>query len=165
MPTLAEVKKQYDNVEKWAKPEKAAFDLTWTSFSPTVAKEPKGTVLIINPFNYPLWVNFVPLVSIPASEAKVVNLIDFYIKAGAIAAGCTVLIKPSEQTPACSSLVAELLHKYLDNDIVRVVNGAVSETTKVCDRFFFNHFLMRLFNSCWNSNGITVSTHYQINSL
>ena len=56
-------------------------------------------------------------------------------KAGAIAAGCTVVIKPSEQTPASSGLLTELLHKYLDNDLVRVVNGGVAETTKVC--FFF----------------------------
>lgn len=46
-----------------------------------------------------------------------------------------MVIKPSEQTPASSGLLTELLHKYLDNDLVRVVNGGVAETTKVC--FFF----------------------------
>jgi aldehyde dehydrogenase (NAD+) len=127
-------------VEKWAKPEKPPFSITWTPFRPTVAKEPKGTVLIINPFNYPVWLNFVQLVSIPASfffrNESYFGLLHVYVKAGAIAAGCTVLLKPSEQTPACSSLMAELLHKYLDSDIVRVVNGAIPETTRVRDFSF-----------------------------
>ena len=130
MPVITEIKKQYDNVEKWAKPDKPPFDFTWTAFRRAIAKEPKGTVLIINPFNYPVWVNFVPLVSILSSESKFANQ---YLKAGAIAAGCTILIKPSEQTPACSTLVAELMDKYLDRDIVRVVNGGVPETTRVRD--------------------------------
>ena len=66
-PTLSEIKRQHDNVDKWAKPEKPPFNIVWTPFRPTIAKEPKGTVLLINPFNYPVWVNLVPLVSIRAS--------------------------------------------------------------------------------------------------
>jgi acyl-CoA reductase-like NAD-dependent aldehyde dehydrogenase len=50
---------------------------------------------------------------------------------GAIAAGCAAVVKPSELTPATSALLAELFPKYLDNDLYRVVNGAVEETTKV----------------------------------
>ena len=41
------------------------------------------------------------------------------------------MIKPSENTPAFSSLIAELFPKYLDSSLFRVVNGAVPETTKV----------------------------------
>ena len=48
-----------------------------------------------------------------------------------MAAGNTTLLKPSESTPATSALMTELVAKYLDNDLVRVVNGAVPETTKV----------------------------------
>lgn len=53
------------------------------------------------------------------------------LQAGAIAAGNTVCMKPSESTPATSSLMTELIAKYLDNDVARVVNGAIPETTKV----------------------------------
>ena len=133
-PTLSEIKRQHNNVDKWAKPEKPPFNITWTPFRPTIAKEPKGTVLLVSPFNYPVWVNLVPLVSIFSRFLLTKSSLTHCsgcAKAGAIAAGCTVLIKPSEQTPACSSLFAELLHKYLDNDIVRVVNGAIPETTRV----------------------------------
>lgn len=42
-------------------------------------------------------------------------------------------IKPSENTPAVSSLLAELVPKYLDQDLVRVVNGSIPETTKLLE--------------------------------
>ena len=42
-----------------------------------------------------------------------------------------MVIKPSEQIPATSALVSELIPKYLDNDLYHVVNGSVPETTKV----------------------------------
>lgn len=41
------------------------------------------------------------------------------------------MLKPSELSPATSALMAELISKYLDPDVVRVVNGAIPETTKV----------------------------------
>ncbi|KAF8581488.1 aldehyde dehydrogenase [Ramaria rubella] len=101
----------YKNVDKWVKPEKAPFDVTWFPFSPTIRKAPKGTVLIVTPFNYPLWC-LTPI-------------------AGAIAAGCAVVVKPSEMTPATSQLLAELFPKYLDSSLYTIVNGAVEESTKL----------------------------------
>lgn len=62
---------------------------------------------------------------------------------GALAAGNAVVIKPSESSPAFSTLLAELVPKYLDPDLVRVVNGAVLESTKVkylpVDRTVLSH--------------------------
>ncbi|KAF8069067.1 NAD-aldehyde dehydrogenase [Lyophyllum atratum] len=110
--TIGEVKNAYSSVEKWAKPEKPAFSLNFTVMRPVIYKEAKGVVLIISPFNYPLWLTLGPL-------------------AGALAAGNAVVLKPSESTPAMSSLLAELVPKYLDGDLVRVVNGAVPESTKL----------------------------------
>lgn len=111
-PTIGEIIDAYHAVEKWAAPEKAAFHHMWFAMSPHTRKEPKGTVLLIAPFNYPLLLIMNPL-------------------AGAIAAGCTAVIKPSELTPAVSGLLAELLPKYVDQDCYRLVNGAVPETTKL----------------------------------
>ncbi|EAU89477.1 aldehyde dehydrogenase [Coprinopsis cinerea okayama7 len=111
---IGDALKAYKNVEKWAKPEYPAFNINFFAMKPTINKVPKGTVLIIAPFNYPLWLTIGPLV-------------------GAIAAGNTVLLKPSESTPAVSSLLAELVPKYLDSDLVRVVNGAVAETSKILE--------------------------------
>ena len=58
-------------------------------------------------------------------------------KASAIAAGCAVVIKPSESTPNLNKLWAELLPQYLDNALYPVVIGVVPEMQKVCPRFQF----------------------------
>ena len=69
-----------------------------------------GTVLIISPFNYPIQLALMPLCA-------------------CIAAGNTAIIKPSELTPASSSVLAKLIPKYLDTRAFRVVEGSVTETT------------------------------------
>jgi aldehyde dehydrogenase (NAD+) len=112
--TIGEAKTCYDNVEKWAKPESPPFSLNFTPMRPVIRKEAKGVVLIISPFNYPLWLTLSPA-------------------AGAIAAGNAICLKPSEQSPAVSSLLAELIPKYLDNDLIRVVNGGIPESTKILE--------------------------------
>ncbi|CAA7261174.1 unnamed protein product [Cyclocybe aegerita] len=112
--TIGEAKTQWKNVETWAKPSKPPFNFNFFAMRPITRKEPKGTVLVISPFNYPVWLSLGPV-------------------AGAIAAGCTVLLKPSELTPHTSALMTELISKYLDHDVVRVVNGAIPETTKILD--------------------------------
>jgi aldehyde dehydrogenase (NAD+) len=52
----------YQNVAKWAKPEYTPFDLVYGPMRPHIRKEAKGTVLIIAPFNYPLFLTLGPLV-------------------------------------------------------------------------------------------------------
>ncbi|KZT12290.1 aldehyde dehydrogenase [Laetiporus sulphureus 93-53] len=119
--TLLELKETYDKVEEWASPEKAPFNMLWFAMSPITRKEPKGVVLIISPFNYPVYLTLCPL-------------------AGAIAAGNTVMLKPSELSEATAALLTELLPKYLDPELYRVVNGAVPETTKILE-LPFDHIL------------------------
>nr|MCH9700008.1 aldehyde dehydrogenase family protein [Actinomycetes bacterium] len=69
-----------------------------------VEYEPYGTVLIIGAWNFPFALTLGPAV-------------------GAIAAGNTVVLKPSEVAPASSALMAELVQRYLDNDAIVVVEG------------------------------------------
>ncbi|EGO03972.1 hypothetical protein SERLA73DRAFT_175681 [Serpula lacrymans var. lacrymans S7.3] len=118
---LGDTKVVYDRVDKWAKPERPPFSLNFAAMRPVIRKEPKGVVLIISPFNYPIFLTIGPLV-------------------GAIAAGNTVVIKPSELSPAVSGLFAELVPKYLDPDVARVVNGAIPETTKLLE-YPWDHIL------------------------
>jgi len=112
--TIGEAKEALLGVEKWAKPEKPEFSFNFYAMRPVIYKVPKGVVLIISPFNYPIWLSLGPL-------------------AGAIAAGNAVVVKPSEQTPAVSALIAELVPKYLDPQLIRVVNGAIPESTKLLE--------------------------------
>ena len=51
-------------IEKWAATQKAEFNLSFWAMSPKVKSEPKGTVLIIAPFNGPIVMCISPLVRI-----------------------------------------------------------------------------------------------------
>lgn len=61
-----------------------------------IYKDPFGVVLVMGAWNYPLQLTLLPV-------------------AAAIAAGNTVIIKPSEVAPASAKFIAETLPKYLDN--------------------------------------------------
>ena len=139
--TYMDVRTAYDNVGKWAESRRAEFNLNFAAMGPRVREEPKGVVVIMAPFNGPIFLLLSPLV-------------------GALAAGCTVVLKPSEQTPATSTLFAELVPKYLDNDTVLVINGAIPETTKVCPAKDYTVALTQSYNAssrCSNFPGIIVS--------
>ncbi|KAG2250176.1 hypothetical protein Bca4012_097542 [Brassica carinata] len=70
---------------------------------------------------------------------------------GAISAGNGVLLKPLELAPASSSLLAKLLEQYLDPCSVRVVAGAVTETTLLLeqkwDKIFYTGSTLAWFGS------------------
>lgn len=117
----AEVREALNNLKSWTKPDRPPFSFNFFPMRPLVRKEPKGTVLIISPFNFPIFLLLGPL-------------------CGALAAGNTVMLKPSELAPAFAALLAELVPQYLDPDVVRVVTGAIPETTKILE-FQWDHIL------------------------
>jgi aldehyde dehydrogenase (NAD+) len=98
------------NVAKWAKRRHRRLEMSQLPGRGWVEYEPYGTVLIIGAWNFPFALTLGPA-------------------AGAIAAGNTVLLKPSEVAPASSALMAELVPRYLDNDAIAVIegDGAVSQ--------------------------------------
>jgi acyl-CoA reductase-like NAD-dependent aldehyde dehydrogenase len=53
---------------------------------------------------------------------------------GAIAAGNAVALKPSEAAPAMSSLLAELLPRFVDGTCIKVIEGGVKETTALLNQ-------------------------------
>lgn len=112
-PALHEAVYAYNNLDKWTKDIKPEVTVTFQMMDVRVKPSPKGVVAIIAPFNYPVNLSLTPLV-------------------GAIAAGCTAVIKLPESLATVSPLLAELVGKYLDPEVVRVVQGAVEETSAVC---------------------------------
>jgi aldehyde dehydrogenase (NAD+) len=86
-----------------------------------IEPEPKGVVLIIAPWNYPLSMVVAPLV-------------------GAVAAGNCAAMKPSEITTHTSTALAAILPRYLDKDAFAVVEGGVPETTELLEQKF-DHIL------------------------
>ncbi|KAJ1380149.1 Aldehyde/histidinol dehydrogenase [Sesbania bispinosa] len=109
-------------LKHWMMPEKVKTSITTFPSSAEIVPEPLGVVLVISAWNYPFLLSLDPVV-------------------GAIAAGNAVVLKPSEIAPASSSLLAKLIGKYMDNSSVRVVEGAVDETTALLqqkwDKIFY----------------------------
>ncbi|KZP16899.1 NAD-aldehyde dehydrogenase [Athelia psychrophila] len=118
---IAQAMLAYNSVEKWAKTEKAPWNRKFWAMKPKVRKEPKGTVLVIGPYNSPVWSSFIPLI-------------------GAIAAGNAAVLKMSELAPAVCALVNELWPKYMDTSVYQLVNGAIPETTELL-RLQWDHIL------------------------
>ncbi|CAM8934449.1 unnamed protein product [Rhodiola kirilowii] len=102
-------------LKKWMKPEKVKTSMTTYPSSAEIVSEPLGVVLVISAWNYPFLLSLEPVI-------------------GAIAAGNAVVLKPSEIAPASSALLAKLLDLYLDKSAVRVVEGAVPETTALLEQ-------------------------------
>jgi aldehyde dehydrogenase (NAD+) len=100
------------NLTRWTRARRVSVPLWIRPAGARIQRRPLGTVLIIAPWNYPVHLLLVPLV-------------------GAIAAGNSVVVKPSELAPETSALMARLFPKYLDPRAVSVVEGAVEETTKL----------------------------------
>ncbi|WZZ60294.1 hypothetical protein YC2023_060401 [Brassica napus] len=103
-------------LKDWMAPDKVAkTSLTTFPASAEIVYEPLGVVLVISAWNYPFLLSIDPVI-------------------GAISAGNAVVLKPSELAPASSSLLAKLLEQYLDSSAVRVVEGAVTETTLLLEQ-------------------------------
>ncbi len=120
--TAGEARYAAKNVKKWVRRKHRLLELAQLPGRGWVEYEPYGTVLIIGAWNYPFYLTLGPAV-------------------GAIAAGNTVLLKPSEIAPASSALMTELVPRYLDSDAIAVVegDGAVSQEliAQGFDRVFF----------------------------
>ena len=104
LATVNEARYAARNVHKWTRRRFRRLEWTQLPGRAWIEYEPYGTVLIIGPWNVPFQLTLTPVV-------------------GALAAGNTVVIKPSELAPASSRLLAELLPRYLDPDAVAVVEG------------------------------------------
>lgn len=81
----------------------------------SVRFDPLGTVLVMAPWNYPVQLLMSPL-------------------AAAVAAGNTVVAKPSELAPATSETIVRLADQYLDTEAVVFVEGGIPEATALLDQ-------------------------------
>jgi len=92
------------NIDKWMKDETVPSPITHQGTKNYIIYEPLGNVLIISPWNYPLQLALAPAV-------------------GALAAGNTVILKPSEVTQATEKLLTTLISKYFAKEYFGVVTG------------------------------------------
>ncbi|MCJ1383812.1 hypothetical protein MMC17_006926 [Xylographa soralifera] len=103
------------NLEKWAKDESAPdIPLMNRLVSPKIRKDPLGCVLIISTYNFPVQLAIGPLI-------------------GAIAAGCTAVLKPSESAPSVAMVLAKVV-AALDPDCYGCVQGGIPQSTALLDQ-------------------------------
>ena len=100
------------SLKEWMKPKKVKTPASHTGSKSYVIHEPRGSVLIIAPWNYPFQLAMAPLI-------------------GAIAAGNCAVVKPSELTPHTSAVITEILGETFSEDYIAVVEGAVETSTEL----------------------------------
>ncbi len=121
LPVLTEIGHTRRALRRWMRPRRAAPTLAMLGTSARIVPEPKGVVLILAPWNFPLMLCLAPLVS-------------------AIAAGNAAVLKPSELTPATGELLARLVAEALPPDLVRVALGGVEVAQALLEQPFDHIF-------------------------
>ena len=99
-----EIREAFKKVGQWARKRRKPTPLTVMPSSSYIVREPLGCTLIVSPWNYPVQLLLNPLV-------------------GAIAAGCTAILKPSPYVPNVSKVLEDMIVDTFEEDFVAVVQG------------------------------------------
>lgn len=94
------------NLRSWMRPKRVWTPLTQFWAVSKIYPKPFGVSLIIAPWNYPFQLLFVPLI-------------------GAIASGCTAVLKPSELSPHTSQVCAKIIQKYFKPEYIAIFEGGI----------------------------------------
>lgn len=101
---LGEIDNFLENLRRWAAPSKKSTPLKMFPSRSMILTEPLGVALIMSPWNYPVQLVLNPLV-------------------GAIAAGCTAVIKPSPYVEHVAEVLERLIYETFDKEYITVVQG------------------------------------------
>jgi len=119
---LHEIDYHLKHLKKWMEPESVGSSMVTFPSRNTIYKQPFGTVLVIGAWNYPIHLTLMPLI-------------------GAISAGNTAVLKPSEIASKTSSTIHSLVSNYFEPDFLTVIEGSVDTTTELLnqpfDKIFF----------------------------
>lgn len=119
---LHSIRKSIKSLKNWMKPKRVKTPIYQLNTSSYIVLEPKGTILIIGPYNYPFQLVVEPLI-------------------GAMASGNTMIIKPSEFAKNTEKVLVELLNNNFDSSYIHVFTGdhlVTSELLKYAyDHIFF----------------------------
>ena len=117
-----EIKLAQKNLSNWMKAKQIKVPVSLKPARAFLQPDPLGCILIIGPWNYPFSLTIQPLV-------------------GALAAGNTAVLKPSEHAPKVSNLIKKLIEKYFPPEISQVIEGdgiiAADLVTRKFDHIFF----------------------------
>jgi len=119
---MSELKHTKRHLKKWMKAKRVLPTKSSFGTSAKIVKEPKGVCLVVSPWNYPYNLSFGPMIT-------------------ALAAGNTVIIKPSEMTPNMSKVINEIVTEVYEPHEVSVVEGEVDVSSYLTslpfDHIFF----------------------------
>lgn len=121
LPVLQEISHARKSLRGWMRPRRVWPTLIMLGTAGRILPEPKGVCLIIAPWNYPVNLALGPLVS-------------------ALAAGNSVILKPSELTPNTSALLARLIGQTFAPDLVAVLEGGPEMSTALLELPFDHIF-------------------------
>ena len=112
-----ELKTAISELKDWAQIKPIKTNLLNQPAKSYIIPEPLGVSLVIGPWNYPYQLSLGPVVA-------------------AMAAGCTVILKPSELTANSSGLVAKLINENFDRKYLAAVEGGIPQTTALLEQKF-----------------------------
>ena len=101
---FGEISDALKHVGKWARRRKCPTPITGIPSSSYIIREPLGCTLIVSPWNYPVQLLLSPLV-------------------GAIAAGCTAILKPSPYVPNVSATLQKMIEETFEPGYIAIVQG------------------------------------------
>ncbi len=104
-------------VKKWSKRRKVSTNFANFPSKSYIIPEPLGTTLVIGAWNYPFQLSLIPAIS-------------------SLAAGNTVVLKPSELPARTSAVMANIINENFSAKYFRVVEGGVKETTELLENKF-----------------------------
>lgn len=112
-----EINQMLRKMRSWASPKYAGTNIVNFLAASRVVRVPLGVSLVIGPWNYPYMLSLVPAIS-------------------ALAAGNTVILKPSEITANSSGALARLINENFPRELFYVQEGGVTETTELLEQKF-----------------------------
>ncbi len=115
--TLEEISTHIKHLANWASPKRTPTPITNFPASSYITREPLGTVLIIAPWNYPFQLLLTPLI-------------------GAISAGNTAILKPSEISQNTSRLLRQLINDNFSPEFIKVIEGGKEVTQNLLKQRF-----------------------------
>jgi aldehyde dehydrogenase (NAD+) len=120
--TYAEINLAIKKISKWSANKKTKTNIANLPGKSFIVPEPLGVCLVIGAWNYPIQLSLIPLIS-------------------AIAAGNTVILKPSEISKNTSSILTKILNRVFIPEIIHVFEGGIKETQELLeikfDKIFF----------------------------
>jgi aldehyde dehydrogenase (NAD+) len=120
-PPIGEARHAIRHLRRWMRPRRVGTPLALLGSRSRIIYEPKGVVLVISPWNFPINLTIGPLIS-------------------AIAAGNCVMIKPSEMTPHASAWMKGMLADLFDENEVAVIEGDADVAAELLKKRFDHIF-------------------------